>query len=173
MGQKLARGPLPLDEAWGMQPCQLEISRKYESPFSMQPHINFIIKDLMAGSAQFEQLKLNNAAKSFQRMMVPFVCTLLYYVIIASIRTVGCPLLANDRIIDNDFQISKLGFHSFFVSQSSSLLVRITFNDISWYEEAMAGIHDLGVFNSVRPSWQFALFKLLPVHLKLEWSVPV
>ncbi|KAJ6961245.1 hypothetical protein NC652_000218 [Populus alba x Populus x berolinensis] len=90
MGQKLAMGPLPLDEAWGMQPCQLEISRKYESPFSMQPHINFIIKDLMASSAQFEQLKLNNAAKSFQRMMVPFVCTLLYYVIIASIRTVGC-----------------------------------------------------------------------------------
>jgi hypothetical protein len=30
-------------------------------------------------------------------------------VIIASIRTVGLPLLANDRIIDNDFQISKLG----------------------------------------------------------------
>lgn len=29
--------------------------------------------------------------------------------IIASIRTVGLPLLANDRIIDNDFQISKLG----------------------------------------------------------------
>lgn len=29
--------------------------------------------------------------------------------IIASIRTVGFPLLANDRIIDNDFQISKLG----------------------------------------------------------------
>nr|TKS12259.1 hypothetical protein D5086_0000065430 [Populus alba] len=109
MGQKLAMGPLPLDEAWGMQPCQLEISRKYESPFSMQPHINFIIKDLMASSAQFEQLKLNNAAKSFQRMMVPFVCTLLYYAIIASIRRVGCPLLANDRIIDNDFQISKLG----------------------------------------------------------------
>ncbi|KAG6790962.1 hypothetical protein POTOM_000071 [Populus tomentosa] len=94
MGQKLAMGPLPLDEAWGMQPCQLEISRKYESPFSMQPHINFIIKDLMASSAQFEQLKLNNAAKSFQRMMVPFVCTLLYCMYGERIMTVSTRFLS-------------------------------------------------------------------------------
>ena len=37
----------------------------------------------------------------------------------------------------------------------------------------MAGIHDLGIFYSLHPSWQLALFKLLPSHLKLEWSVPV
>ncbi|KAJ6945061.1 hypothetical protein NC651_000173 [Populus alba x Populus x berolinensis] len=50
-----------------MQPCELEISRKYESPFSMQPHINFIIKDLMASSAQCRSIKTQQRSQEFPK----------------------------------------------------------------------------------------------------------
>ncbi|KAI9400608.1 hypothetical protein POPTR_001G008600v4 [Populus trichocarpa] len=98
MGPKADVGdPFPLDEAWGMQPCELEISRKYGSPFSMQPHINFIIEDLMASSAQCTAIKTQQRSQEFPK--------------------------------DDDATC----LH-FAILQSSSLLVCITFNDISWYE---------------------------------------
>lgn len=63
MGPKADVGdPFPLDEAWGMQPCELEISRKYGSPFLMQPHIN-----LMASSAQCTAIKTQQRSQEFPK----------------------------------------------------------------------------------------------------------
>ncbi|KAG5517709.1 hypothetical protein RHGRI_038180 [Rhododendron griersonianum] len=62
-------------------------------------------------------------------------------------------------------QIWSGGRNSFLISQSTCLLVCCPFNGISHKQEEM-GILDMGILCGLHPSWQFALLKLLPFHLR-------